>query len=74
MPPNDLEGSSNLSASQRSPRFGYPSATEATRKQEQLLEVALDIFLEQGFERATMEDIARAAQSVKAYVLFTLPT
>ena len=54
-----------MSEQKNSARLGRPSAAEAARKQEQLLEAALDIFLARGYEQATMEDIARAAQMSK---------
>jgi len=65
MQPDDLEGAVKVSTHPKTARLGRPSAAEAARKQEQLLEVALDIFLDRGFERTTMEDIARAAQMSK---------
>lgn len=54
-----------MSEQKNSARLGRPSAADAARKQAQLLEAALDIFLARGYEQATMEDIARAAQMSK---------
>jgi TetR/AcrR family transcriptional repressor of mexJK operon len=40
------------------PRSGRPTLAQQTQRQEELLNVALDVFLEMGFERTTMEEIA----------------
>lgn len=40
------------------PRIGRPTREESQRRQEELLECALDTFLERGFEQTTMEQIA----------------
>src|SRR5690625_5216802 len=47
------------------PRMGRPTREEAKRRQENLLEVALDMFLERGFDETTVEDIATAARMSK---------
>jgi AcrR family transcriptional regulator len=39
-------------------RAGRPTRAQQAQRHEELLGVALDIFLERGFEQATMEDIA----------------
>jgi len=41
--------------------MGRPSAEESRRRLEAMLEIALDTFLEQGYERTTMAGIAMAA-------------
>lgn len=50
------------------PRVGRPTREEAERRQENLLEVALDMFLERGFDETTVEDIATAARMSKRTV------
>jgi TetR/AcrR family transcriptional regulator, mexJK operon transcriptional repressor len=40
------------------PGVGRPTRAEQEQRQEELLNVALDIFLERGYEQATMEEIA----------------
>ncbi len=50
------------------PRMGRPTREEAKRRQENLLEVALDMFLERGFDETTVEDIATAARMSKRTV------
>jgi AcrR family transcriptional regulator len=40
------------------PRAGRPTRAQQVQRHEELLSVALDIFLERGFEQATMEEIA----------------
>ncbi|MDB5972228.1 MAG: transcriptional regulator, TetR family [Hydrocarboniphaga sp.] len=40
------------------PGSGRPTRAQQTQRQEELLNVALDVFLEMGFERTTMEEIA----------------
>lgn len=42
------------------PRAGRPTREEAERRHEELLNCALDIFLERGYEQATTLDIANA--------------
>ena len=39
--------------------MGRPSKEESRRRHEELLETALDIFLERGFEQTTMVEIAK---------------
>jgi len=39
-------------------RIGRPTREESLRRQEELLECALDIFLERGYDQTTMADIA----------------
>lgn len=50
------------------PRIGRPTREEAQRRHENLLEVALDMFLERGFDATTVEDIATAARMSKRTV------
>lgn len=50
------------------PRVGRPTREEAKRRHENLLEVALDKFLERGFDDTTVEDIATAARMSKRTV------
>src|SRR3954452_1909284 len=47
------------------PRAGRPTREEAVARHEALLEVALDHFLEKGFEQATIEAIAQDARATK---------
>ncbi len=42
-------------------RIGRPTREESERRQEELLECALDIFLERGYDQTTMADIAAFA-------------
>jgi TetR/AcrR family transcriptional regulator, mexJK operon transcriptional repressor len=49
-----IRGTANVSR----PSAGRPTREQARQRQEELLEGALDIFLEYGFESATMEQIA----------------
>ena len=42
----------------RRPRLGRPARGEEVRRHEELLGVALEIFMERGFERTTVEEIA----------------
>jgi TetR/AcrR family transcriptional regulator, mexJK operon transcriptional repressor len=51
-----IHHSSNLAVSR--PGVGRPTREQQQRRHEELLDVALDIFLERGFEQATMEEIA----------------
>ncbi|OHV30398.1 MULTISPECIES: TetR/AcrR family transcriptional regulator [Pseudofrankia] len=44
---------------------GRPTATEAAALNEQLRRAAVDVFLEQGYERTTMETVAQAAGITK---------
>jgi TetR/AcrR family transcriptional regulator, mexJK operon transcriptional repressor len=46
-------------------RRGRPTREEATRLHEQLREAAVTVFLENGYDGATMEEIARAAGITK---------
>lgn len=50
------------------PRTGRPTLEEAKRLHEKLLEVALDMFLERGFDGTTVEDIATTARMSKRTV------
>lgn len=55
-------------ASASRPRAGRPSRDQQEQRHEELLNVALDIFLERGFEQATMVDIATAVGMSKRTV------
>jgi AcrR family transcriptional regulator len=46
------------SANTKRPRLGRPTRAQAERRQEELLDVAADLFLEMGYQRATLELIA----------------
>lgn len=50
------------------PRAGRPTREEAARRLDELLECALDIFLERGYEEATMVEIASAVGMSKRTV------
>jgi len=50
------------------PRAGRPTRAQQVQRHEELLSVALDIFLERGFEQATMEEIATCAGMSKRTV------
>ncbi len=62
----DIKSNQNRSAS--GSRIGRPTREESRRRQEELLETALDIFLEKGFEQTTMAAIATAAGMSKRTV------
>jgi TetR/AcrR family transcriptional repressor of mexJK operon len=49
-------------------RVGRPTREQAEARHEQLLEAALDHFLDKGFERATIEAIARSVSMTKRTV------
>lgn len=51
-----IRETSNLAASR--PGVGRPTREQQEQRHEELLNVALDIFLEKGFEQTTMEEIA----------------
>jgi TetR/AcrR family transcriptional repressor of mexJK operon len=50
------------------PRAGRPTREQQVQRHEELLTTALDIFLERGFEQATMEEIATAVGMSKRTV------
>jgi TetR/AcrR family transcriptional regulator, mexJK operon transcriptional repressor len=50
------------------PRAGRPTREQQVQRHEELLSTALDIFLERGFEQATMEEIATAVGMSKRTV------
>ncbi len=52
----NIRGHTNLTVSR--PGVGRPTRAQQEQRHEELLNVALDIFLERGFEQATMEEIA----------------
>jgi len=52
----NFRGHTNLTVSR--PGVGRPTRAQQEQRHEELLNVALDIFLERGFEQATMEEIA----------------
>ncbi|MDG0980412.1 MAG: TetR/AcrR family transcriptional regulator [Halieaceae bacterium] len=54
-------------------RRGRPSAKEAVAIQERLKEVALNIFIERGFEQTTMEHIATTANMSKRTLYSRFP-
>lgn len=58
----------NPGISSPQPQVGRPTREEARKRHEKLLEVALDMFLERGFDETTMEDIATAARMSKRTV------
>jgi TetR/AcrR family transcriptional repressor of mexJK operon len=47
------------------PRPGRPTRAQQAQRHEELLNAALDIFLDRGFDRATMEDIASCVSMSK---------
>ena len=51
-----IRNHANLPAAR--PGVGRPTRAQQEQRHEELLNVALDIFLERGFEQATMEEIA----------------
>jgi TetR/AcrR family transcriptional repressor of mexJK operon len=51
-----IRNQTNLAAAR--PGVGRPTRAQQEQRHEELLNVALDIFLERGFEQATMEEIA----------------
>jgi TetR/AcrR family transcriptional repressor of mexJK operon len=51
-----IRNHTNLAAAR--PGVGRPTRAQQEQRHEELLNVALDIFLERGFEQATMEEIA----------------
>lgn len=62
------KGKARSNSRDTQPRVGRPTREEAKRRQENLLEVALDMFLERGFDETTVEDIATAARMSKRTV------
>lgn len=58
----------NTKISSPQPRVGRPTREEAKKRHEKLLEVALDMFLERGFDETTVEDIATVARMSKRTV------
>jgi AcrR family transcriptional regulator len=55
-------------------RPGRPTTDEAARLDLRIKEAALDVFLENGFERTTMDRIARAAGTTKASLYARYPS
>lgn len=62
-----------MNTKQTSVRRGRPSAKEAAAIQERLKEVALNIFIERGFEQTTMEHIATTANMSKRTLYSRFP-
>lgn len=50
------------------PSAGRPTRVQAEQRHEELLDTALDIFLERGFEQTTIEEIATAVSTSKRTV------
>lgn len=46
-------------------RIGRPGRSEALRRQEELLDRALELFIENGYEQTTMDQIARSLKMTK---------
>lgn len=61
-----IQKQTNPSVTRRSP--GRPTRAQQEQRQEELLNVALDIFLERGFEQTTMEEIATSVGMSKRTV------
>jgi AcrR family transcriptional regulator len=55
------------------PRAGRPTADQATARQGELLDTALDMFLDRGFELTTMEAVAAAVGMTKRTVYARYP-
>ncbi|WP_165189683.1 TetR/AcrR family transcriptional regulator [Caulobacter soli] len=55
------------------PRAGRPTAEQAQARQGELLDAALDMFLEQGFELTTMEAVAASVGMTKRTVYARYP-
>ncbi|MCI4592027.1 TetR/AcrR family transcriptional regulator [Sphingobium sp. BYY-5] len=63
----------NSFSSQRAGRAGRPTREQAQARQGELLNVALDMFLDRGFELTTMEGIAAAVGMTKRTIYARYP-
>ena len=55
-------------------RVGRPSVAEANLRTETLLEKAAEVFIEHGYQRTSMEEIARRAGTTKQTLYARFPT
>lgn len=62
---NDQLSSANPQSRTGRPRAGRPTRDQAEARQFELLDTALDMFLERGFEQTTMEGVAAAVGMTK---------
>ncbi|MBN3507874.1 TetR/AcrR family transcriptional regulator [Mycolicibacterium nivoides] len=62
-----------MSQSPSRPRAGRPTREQAEHRHRELLDCALEVFLENGFERSTIESIAAAAGMAKRTIYSLYP-
>lgn len=62
------------STAEQARKAGRPSAAEAARIRERILEAGFDIFIEQGFGGATIDGIALRAQTTRRSIVHRFPT
>ncbi|WP_068273619.1 TetR/AcrR family transcriptional regulator C-terminal domain-containing protein [Aldersonia kunmingensis] len=60
-------------ATNQRPGVGRPTQEQAQQRQEELLDCALDVFVENGFERSTIDAIAAAAGMAKRTIYARYP-